>query len=348
MQNILIYDVENLSIDSWHEKYRDKNSMECCLSRERWIELSYLKEMGLPFLFSKSSRVLGSYFLKDLSFYDSEENSVKDLSSYQVLFRSLCGNVYNLINKSEELGAKNLIDSYHEKKVCRWTDFVDDKYKKRKISRFKSKDLFDNKGDIDRNLLDEFSLDNKVFIKTEKKGHHGLINLDDIYSVFDIGNNIMVHTGPESDILISEPICFNKDEKIESPNLEYRCFIMQDEILNVSRYIDYDIDYDIPLDVINFVDNFIANNPNFCFSYVLDVGIDENRGPLVVELNSFQSSGRYERNNFEDIIRQFYNKSVSKDIIRKVFIEDANRQDMISSQSYDDGFDFNLLKIKKF
>jgi hypothetical protein len=136
--------------------------------------------------------------------------------------------------------------------------------------------------------------DGKFFAKTSFKAISGLT--DNLLTLLGYDVEMMP---PSTEILFSEPLQILTDARGKR---EYRCFVVQNRVSSISRYIDYDTDYEIPAQVEEFAAAFVADHRGVLPScYVLDVA-ETDRGMVVIELNGIVASGRYERNDFRKLL----------------------------------------------
>jgi hypothetical protein len=107
----------------------------------------------------------------------------------------------------------------------------------------------------------------------------------------------------DCEVIVSETLDIVSDAHGKQ---EYRVYVLRDKAVNVSRYIDYRTDYDVPKEIYDFARTFVLYHRDILpHGYVLDIGIDEKRGPVVIGLNPLIDSGRYEKNDFNDLLDVF-------------------------------------------
>ena len=128
----------------------------------------------------------------------------------------------------------------------------------------------------------------EVFLKTTKKDFNGIIDLSELYDEeSDLRKAIKLHENEE--FILSEKVQVNEDEIGQQ---EYRIFIYQGRIMNISRITDYTY-HRIPQDLIEYVEELLTRIPNyFPKSFVLDIFSYAHMYD-VLECNPIEASGRY-------------------------------------------------------
>lgn len=157
---------------------------------------------------------------------------------------------------------------------------------KRDFIYFKGSELA-NKDFCDA-LIRLFSGDLEVFLKTVKKDFNGVVALEDlVHPDSDLRKAFSYH--PDDEFIISRKVHIDQDDL---GNLEYRSFIKNGKIMNVSRVTDYTY-HKISDSVISYVEKVIGQLPDdFPTTFVLDVFCYD--GNLdVLEFNPLECSGKY-------------------------------------------------------
>lgn len=93
---------------------------------------------------------------------------------------------------------------------------------------------------------------------------------------------------PKEGVIISSVLKF--DHKPDH-KAEYRCFIVDGKVSSISTYTDY-VAYPVPEMISKMACEFAADNADLAPGFVADFGVTD-RGPVMIELNSFSQSGRY-------------------------------------------------------
>lgn len=298
-----------------------------CVLRERGKEALTCIEMKIPFI---------AYDAKE---HEIIYSNVKEIPENSLLFLRKSTNRY-----PDKLGYKYVFDHDDEKRVEAWPNLLeqDCPFKKRTID-YMEHDSF-------ARLLEEKSLLLPVFIKTADKGrnehrtlHHiidsnniNLFNAERNYSFDDyeskeskvtfkfggeeyfneyLGEMQRTHYSThslEGDFILSEVMDIEEDGLSDNGKIEYRCYVINNKLANLSRYVDYK-HIDVPLDAKNFAKGFIeAYEGIISDSYVLDIA-KTNKGYQIVEINPVPNSGRYLNNSpsqiFNMVIREFGNNT---------------------------------------
>ena len=116
----------------------------------------------------------------------------------------------------------------------------------------------------------------------------------------------LLHLSEESKTVLSEPIDILEDGYSQSPKREYRCWVTKNQLVSISRHFDYETDYKIPKKIAKFAKLFIKEHKGTKLEnrdYSLDLAETRDRGLVVIELNPLSSSGRYEKNDFENFLK---------------------------------------------
>ena len=136
-------------------------------------------------------------------------------------------------------------------------------------------------------IYEVFGQNPEVFLKTAKKDYNGIIDLTELYEEeSDLRKAIKLHEDEE--FILSEKVEVNEDEIGQE---EYRIFIYQGRIMNISRITDT-VYHTIPEDLIEYVEELLTRIPqNFPKSFVLDVFSYQHMYD-VLECNPIEASGR--------------------------------------------------------
>ena len=137
-------------------------------------------------------------------------------------------------------------------------------------------------------VYEVFGRNPEVFLKTAKKDFNGIIDLTDLYNEeSDLRKAIKLHEKEE--FILSEKVQVNEDEIGQQ---EYRIFIYQGRIMNISRITDSTY-HRIPQDLIEYVEELLTRIPNyFPKSFVLDIFSYAHMYDIL-ECNPIEASGRY-------------------------------------------------------
>lgn len=148
-----------------------------------------------------------------------------------------------------------------------------------------------------------FANDTEIFLKTKAKDFNGIVDLSELFDeTSDLRKAFAYHE--EEEFLISPKVEIDQDEM---GNQEYRAFIWNGKIMNISRIIDTTY-HTIPKEVLEFILAFLRDlPPDFPTTFVLDVF--SYQGILdVLELNPIEAAGKYLYNSIfacsKDLLHQ--------------------------------------------
>lgn len=285
-------DYESISPD--HDDYQR------CVARERTLAMRACEEAGVPYFLivdiETSGSVRASGYAAQRAWiehrvYNQNRQPVTSLSGYDVLLLASVAHEQTLLACIEELGGRNIADFSSQQFTLAWYKLVDPAYLKRKLAWFPLDCAWSADFDAFRGP------DGQFFCKTNYKlpGRAGLTR--SLAGLFEYQLEIMPAS---TEIIVSEPLSICEDSR---GKLEYRCFVIGHKLSSVSRPLDYDTAYEIPEAVFSFVRSFIERHIEIlppC--YVVDVALDEQRGPVVIEMNGIVAAGRYERNSFPALL----------------------------------------------
>jgi len=231
---------------------------------------------------------------------------VESLAGYDVLCRGYFSTREGTLDLIPKMGGVNVIGIDEMNLTENWPNFVFPEFTKRKVGTVRVSDL--------AKYIPNYSLDGKIFVKEKVKGqlgHGGVIDLKQALQIPQIG---VPYTGgffasegeveyaevsPDSEVILSEPVNFKGDEK---KNLEYRCWIANNQFVAASRYA-YPQDQNIPSEVSDITHDFVkAHIGRLPPYYVADFGITSDRGVVLVELNDFMCAGNTSKEIFGKIL----------------------------------------------
>lgn len=156
-------------------------------------------------------------------------------------------------------------------------------------------------------IYEVFGQNPEVFLKTAKKDYNGIIDLTELYEEeSDLRKAIKLHEDEE--FILSEKVEVNEDEIGQE---EYRIFIYQGRIMNISRITDT-VYHTIPEDLIEYVEELLTRIPqNFPKSFVLDVFSYQHMYD-VLECNPIEASGRYLYNSVFSISEDLTHTNIER------------------------------------
>lgn len=174
--------------------------------------------------------------------------------------------------------------------VENWYHFIEPN---RNIISFLGKDLQEDS--FLTYLIEFYHGQDEVFLKTKKKDFNGVVKLEDLLnSESDLRKAFSYHL--EDEFLLSNKVSIDSDE---FGSIEYRGFVLNNRIMNVSRILDSTYHY-IPQEVIDYFYQVIDSLPNdFPYSYVLDVFSHDHQYDIL-EFNPIETSGKYLYNSIFD------------------------------------------------
>lgn len=270
----------------------------------------YCFDKKLNFDYSKSEMLMAQkrnngilYDSTTKEFEDFVGNKI-DITGKLIFPRTGVAQAFDMNNEIINNGGIPIINNDEINYINNWPNHY---VANRKIEIFKGKDLI-NPGVIEyiRKEYGEY-----IFLKTKDKNFSSIIPielLNDKECVFY--KALRYHL--EDDFIISEKIDILEDEY---GLREYRCFIINNEIYNISRFttnVFHKIDKNILEKLKQIVEDLKDNFPN---SYVLDLceyKMDNQIYIDVVEFNSIESSGIYLYNSIMEKSENLLHSDITK------------------------------------
>lgn len=241
--------------------------------------------------------------------YDKEQNEFLDflgnkvnIEGKKIFPRTGSAQIYDMNKKIIEKGGIPILSDEEITKIDNWPNYYQTI---RKTKIVKGKDL------IDEMVVEriESVYGNKIFIKTKEKDFNGVIPisiLKDKECTFYKG--LEYHL--EDEFIISEVVDVVKDEYGIK---EYRCFVINNEIYNISRYtttILHSIDEPI-LEKARTIVKSMENTLPGCYVVDLFEYRKDNKTYIdVVEFNSIHSSGLYLYNSVMEKSKDFLHSDI--------------------------------------
>ncbi len=232
---------------------------------------------------------------------------VQSLEGITVFLRSWAHAVPSALNAITAIGGKNELSMADHNRVLAWPSHVGADYTHRRVGIMPLSEVAQS--------ADQYALQGDVFIKTADKllhGHGTVVQLEEVLRtapreipyLCDLDNTRKVAPlGPETPIILSQPISFEKDS---DGSLEYRVWIFNRNVLVAHRYGDPG-NLAVPEMIKQFSQSFVeSHKEKFPAHYVLDVGIANKVGPVVVEMNDITYSGNMGPNIFRAISNAFF------------------------------------------
>ena len=233
-------------------------------------------------------------------FYDDEkevfvdlEGNVVSIENQVLLGRTWANHIKELDDVILSCGGILAIDEEETEKIALWPKYYQPK---RKAFIFTGEELLDE--EIVLRLESTFG--KEIFIKTIEKNFNSVIPT----SVLKDKNCVFYHAltnHREDAFIVSGKVDILRDQY---GLLEYRCFVMNGKVANVSRMTD-EILHDIDIEVVSRLQEIVEQMRNaFPSFYVVDVfayDLNGKREIDVVEFNPFQASGCYLYNSAVEI-----------------------------------------------
>jgi len=282
-----------------------------CVARERCQEIEICDKSNFSYFFMlhknhkmTCSGQVSQSFWNEYELFDSKREVVDSLSGHSVLLRSSANEIQKPLEFISGLSAKNIVTWEDEIKILGWTSLVGNEFTKREIRQISLSKFYEEIDNSFPSLKEMAGEDGKLFIKTRNKFVNFIIDINSPHSSEEMYS---FETIPlDSQLIVSSHLDILSDKK---GKLEYRIWVANYNPSSISRYLDYDISYPIPKEVHSFAEEFIIHYrdklPSF---YVLDIGLDRNKGPVAIELNGIIASGRYAENDFGKFLENIKEK----------------------------------------
>lgn len=235
--------------------------------------------------YAKDTNVYIFYDEETDKFYTKEEKEL-DINGLNIFPRTGALQANKLLNAIIRHKGNCLIKETDYNITLDWPNYIETKRKNIIIT---GKEILENPNKI----VDMFG-NNKVFFKTKNKNYSGIIEVLDLTNSSRIINKAL-ETHQNEDFIISDVVDILKDD---FGPLEYRCFVVNNKILNVSRVHDYlyhKIDENIIFEIQNYIERL--EKTDFPDSYVIDIFeyIDEfgEKNIDILECNPIIASGTF-------------------------------------------------------
>lgn len=262
-------------------------------------EMDYAKELGVYIFYDENK---DKFFDKDGIEFDIKGKSIFPRTGvYQQ---------ETLSNAIIDHEGNPLVTKEDYEKTTNWPNYIKTKRKNIIIS---GKNILENPIGI----LSLFG-DGQIFFKTKEKNFAEVIAttnfLKDDSSIMQA-----IEEHKEEDFIISDVVSIEEDE---FGLLEYRAFIINNKIMNISRVSDYLLS-NVPQEVIDKLNGVMLElkETNFPKSYVIDFFIYKNELGIdevdVLECNPIISSGLYLYNSVFEQIEDLHHKCPSMSIPRE-------------------------------
>lgn len=226
-------------------------------------EIEYAKEKGMLIFYNSQ---------KDI-FLDKDGNQL-DIKGMNIFPRCSIGESIGLLKAIERNGGKSIITIDEYFKTLNWPYYIKSKRNNIILS---GEEIINNP-----NLLSDIFGEGRVFFKTKLKNFGGIV---DISSFFNKNSSLYLALNEhlDEDFIISSYVNIEKD--LYGP-LEYRAFVINGELFNVSRTSNQ-TEYVIPNEVMIKLKNMISflSGTDFPDSYVVDLFLyKDSLGNIVVDV----------------------------------------------------------------
>jgi len=266
------------------------------------IEMTYAKDLGLYIFYDEE---------KD-AFFDKDGNQI-DIKDKPIFPRSGILQSKSLVDAIIRHGGNSLVKRKDYDKTLNWPYYI--KTKRNNIILSGSQIISNPEL-----IVNTFGNDT-VFFKTKHKNFSRIIDISQLFNHHSaIYQTLKLHQ--DEDFILSDAVSIDKDE--HGP-LEYRAFIINGTIYNISRVSDSLLGR-IPQIVLDILEDLVDSlkNTDFPLSYVIDLFIykdkDDKRVVDVLECNPIIASGTYLYNSIfsqiADLIHTCPSSSIPKEKIK--------------------------------
>lgn len=238
---------------------------------------------------AKYAKELEKYLFYDEDkdvFLDKDGNEV-DVTGFDILPRTGVYQAEKLVDAIYNHGASSTFVKQGDfQKTMDWPKYVSTK---RHNVIMSGQDILDN----GKTIMEEFGSD-RVFFKTKEKNYSQIVPVERLLS--KEGNFYeALKAHKDDDFIISDVVDIAEDE---FGRLEYRAFVVNGNVLNISRVHGFLVEY-IPHFVVGYVNSVVDSieNTDFPNTFVVDVFVcEDSEGKQyldVLECNPFVASGTY-------------------------------------------------------
>lgn len=279
----------------------------------------YCFDKTLPFSYSKPEMIIGKKNGNSILYdplkkvFENFEGNIIDIKGELIFPRTGANQIYEMNEEIVKKGGIPIVSTKQIEMVLNWVNY----YKpKRKMEIIKGSELIDS----DKIIQIEKEYGENIFIKTKTKNFSDNIStalLKDKECVFY--KALEYHL--QDDFIISESVVPSKDcYGIK----EYRCFVINDEVYNISRYTD---------DLLHRIDESVLKKANqvvemmkgifpSCYSFDLFEYVKDGELTIdVVEFNPIHATGLYLYNTIfiksNDILHNDIN-TISEEFLKNI------------------------------
>jgi len=251
----------------------------------------YCFDSRLPWDYSKKEMAIskmnnnGILYDNELKKFMDFDGNIVDIKNKLIFPRTGINHIYNMNNEIVLQGGIPVVSNEQVKVVENWPNYYADKRKSRIVKGY---DL------VDESTVKEIELcyGKQIFIKTKFKNFSGVISIDLLEDEKCAFYKTLLHH-LDDDFIISKKVDILEDDYGKK---EYRCFILNNEIYNISRFtttVLHNIDNKILEEAQKIVKKIKNVFPDY---YVLDLfeyQLDGKKCIDVVEFNPINASGLY-------------------------------------------------------
>lgn len=243
------------------------------------------------------AKKLGKYVqcdLKSKTFTDADANRV-DIFGKKVFLRTTCNNMSDAVNLITENGGIPVESLSNINKIENWESLSLTKRSIISLNRDQILNL-----DLNQNLVDFFYKNNRVFIKSKKKGFSLTVPSEKVLNQDkELENILLSYNGPQyENLLVSK--CYNI-KKDSLGKKEVRFFVFDGSVHNCSRAL-HSVKHAVPKSFLNKAQEIVQsinNLKSFSQNYVLDIAEFEDESSVFIdmlELNPVSTSLCYINN----------------------------------------------------
>ena len=234
------------------------------------------------------AKALGKYIFYDPKrdgFFDKDNNQI-DIRNKKIFPRAGVSEAKRLVEAVIRHGGDSVVKKDDYDITLNWPYYL--KTKRNNII-LSGEQIISNP-----ELITRIFGDNTVFFKTKHKNFSRIINTSNFFKK-DLSFIQALEEHSNDDFIISDAVTIEKDE---NGPLEYRAFVIDGEIFNISR-ISYNLLSNIPKAVIEILKEAVTSlkGTGFPESYVIDlftyIDKDGNKVTDVLECNPIVASGTY-------------------------------------------------------
>ena len=243
------------------------------------------------------------FYNEETGFVDSLGKRI-DIKGKRIMPRTFVSTINQINEVILSNGGLLVLSHEDDEKILNWPKYY---RPKRKAFIFKGKDLTNE--EIVNNIRKIFG--DRIFIKTKEKNFNGIIPTS-LLEDKECNFYKALLCSLDTDFIVSGVVDLVKDEYGIK---EYRCFVMDNEVANISRFTE-NVLHTIDQEVLDKAKELVSNLKGIMPTcYVVDLfqyEVDGRKEIDVVEFNPFHSSGIYLYNSAieksEDLLHKDMNK----------------------------------------